>query len=73
LSQTTDKNWHRLKKSRNFCRHDQAGVASFFFFLAEQELAPFCGAIPLRFVLRLLIMFAPQFLWVELLLGFEQR
>jgi hypothetical protein len=34
--------------------------------------SPFCGAIPLRIVLRLLIMFAPQFLWVELL-GFEQR
>jgi len=32
LSQITDKNWNRLKKSRSFCMHDQAGVALFFFF-----------------------------------------
>jgi hypothetical protein len=69
LSQITDKNLNRLKKIKKFLQ----AWSSIFFFLAEQKLAPFCGAIPLRIVLRLLIMFAPQFLWVELLLGFEQR
>jgi hypothetical protein len=68
LSQITDKNWNRLKKSRNFCRRDQAGVA-----FSEQELAPFCGAIPLWIVLRLLTMFTLQFLWVESLLEAEQK
>jgi len=60
LSQISNKNWNRLKqKIKKFCRYDRTEVV---IFLAEQEHAPFYngGAIPLRIVLRLLTMFAPN-------------
>ena len=58
-------------KKSSFWRHDQTEVV----ILAEPEQTPFCNgdAIPLQIVLRLLIMWAPNFFGLSLCWGFEQK